>query len=118
VVSEALHNVPLNLPLSASDKTLSHGELVEALLAMDADVADAEAAALMGNLNFTSTYAFGKLLTEHLVNEAQLQVGGLTILTGSVSNACFAVAVVARDTCVQQAADGAPGECGSAAGES
>jgi hypothetical protein len=76
VVAEALHHVPLNLPLSAPHKTLSHGELVDALLGMDADTADAEAAALMDSINFTSTYAFGKLLTEHLVHEAQLQVGG------------------------------------------
>jgi hypothetical protein len=76
VVAEALHHVPLNLPFSAPHKTLSHGELVDALLGMDADTADAEAAALMDSINFTSTYAFGKLLTEHLVHEAQLQVGG------------------------------------------
>jgi hypothetical protein len=70
--------VPLSLPLSCPDKeTLTHGELVEALLAMPAADAEAEAAALMRQLNFTSTYAFGKLLTEHLVSEAQLQVRGL-----------------------------------------
>jgi hypothetical protein len=88
IVAEALHHVPLYLPLSAPDRTLTHEELVEALLAMDADVADAEAAALMGSLNFTSTYAFGKLLTEHLVNEAQLQVGS--------QHACADVAMFER----------------------
>uniref|UniRef100_A0A383W7M2 Fatty acyl-CoA reductase n=1 Tax=Tetradesmus obliquus TaxID=3088 RepID=A0A383W7M2_TETOB len=74
LVREELHNVPLSLPLSAPNEALTHSQLVEALLAMEADSADAEASALMASLNFTSTYAFGKLLTEHLVGEAQLEL--------------------------------------------
>jgi hypothetical protein len=74
IVREVLHHLPLSLPVTSPNTSLTHGELVEALLAMPAVEAEAEAAALMGALNFTSTYAFGKVLTEHLVNEAQLQV--------------------------------------------
>lgn len=39
---------------------------------MPAADADKHAADLMNGLNFTSTYAFGKLLTEQLVNEVHL----------------------------------------------
>lgn len=48
---------------------LSHGQLVDLLLSLSADEAAAEASALMARLNFVSTYAFGKLLTEQLVDD-------------------------------------------------
>jgi hypothetical protein len=51
-------------------KPLTHSQLVELLLSMPPHTAAEEAAALMDGLNFASTYAFGKHLTEHLFNEA------------------------------------------------
>jgi hypothetical protein len=47
---------------------LSHTQLVELLMSLPPDTAAAEAAALMSRLNMSSTYAFGKLLTEQLVD--------------------------------------------------
>lgn len=48
---------------------VSHSELVSLLLSLPADTAEQEAAALMARINFTSTYAFGKLLTEQLLDD-------------------------------------------------
>lgn len=49
---------------------LTHAQLVELLLSLPPEAAASEAAALMNRLNFASTYAFGKLLTELLVDDA------------------------------------------------
>ena len=48
---------------------LTHSQLVHQLLSMPPEVAQQEAAAVMSRLNFASTYAFGKLLAEHLVDD-------------------------------------------------
>lgn len=69
VVREHLHCLPLTL----GGRTLNHEKFVQAVLAMAPEEADRQVAALMASLNFTSTYAFGKLLTEHLVSEAALR---------------------------------------------
>jgi len=50
---------------------------VEQLLSSPPDTAAAEAAALMSRLNFASTYAFGKMLTEQLVDEADILPAGV-----------------------------------------
>jgi len=55
--------------------TLHYSELVDTLLAMPAETAAAEVAALMKRINFTSTYAFSKLLTEQLVDDSQALPG-------------------------------------------
>lgn len=55
------------LPLSLGGKALSHGELVAQLLALPAGEANVQARRLMERLNFASTYAFGKHLTEQMV---------------------------------------------------
>lgn len=49
---------------------LTHTQLVELLRSLPPEAAASEAAALMTRLNFASTYAFGKLLTELLVDDA------------------------------------------------
>lgn len=49
---------------------LSHADLVDVLMSLPADTAAAEASVIMSRLNMPSTYAFGKLLTEQLVDSA------------------------------------------------
>lgn len=44
-------------------------------MSMPADTADQEAAAIMSRLNFTSTYAFGKLLAEQMVDDPTVLPG-------------------------------------------
>eukprot|EP00879_Flechtneria_rotunda_P002618 GHRR01002820.1.p1 GENE.GHRR01002820.1~~GHRR01002820.1.p1 ORF type:complete len:370 (+),score=99.23 GHRR01002820.1:161-1270(+) len=73
-VAEVVHDLPLRLP--GDSRTLTHSQLVEALLAMPPSEANVQAMELMANLNFTSTYAFGKHLTEQLLNDpSSLQQG-------------------------------------------
>lgn len=50
-------------------KILKHAQLVDTLLALPPHTAAAEASALFKRLNFGSTYAFAKLLTELLVDD-------------------------------------------------
>lgn len=59
------------MPRAGDPSVLTHDQLVNLLLSLPPDKANMEAAALMGRLNFASTYAFGKLLTERdLINDA------------------------------------------------
>lgn len=51
-------------------RELSYAQLADLLLSMPPDTAAAEVAGIMSRLNFTSTYAFSKLLTEQLVDDA------------------------------------------------
>lgn len=47
---------------------LTHEQLVELLLSLPPDTAAAETSALMKRLGMPSTYAFGKTLTEQLID--------------------------------------------------
>lgn len=53
---------------------------MDLLLSLPPDTAAAEAAAMLACINFVSTYAFGKLLTEHLVNDASSLPGVAKII--------------------------------------
>eukprot|EP00775_Hariotina_reticulata_P007405 gene7405-7614_t len=64
-----------HLPLTINDAALSHAQLVSHLLALDAAEADKQVAELMQRLNFNSTYAFGKYLTELLVDDTTVRPG-------------------------------------------
>lgn len=61
----SLHHLPPGDP-----KELTYAELADLLLTLPADTAAEEVSHIMARLNFTSTYAFSKLLTEQLVNDA------------------------------------------------
>jgi hypothetical protein len=54
---------------SGDGKTMTHAQLVDALMGMTPAAADKEAATIMTRLHFASTYAFAKLLTEQLVDD-------------------------------------------------
>lgn len=57
-------------PAAAGDpRQLTYRDLTDLLLQLPAGTATSEAAGIMGRLNFTSTYAFSKLLTEQLVDD-------------------------------------------------
>jgi hypothetical protein len=60
---------------SSSSGSLGHSEYVAALLEMEPEQAEAEAAYLMQKLNFNSNYAFGKFLTELLVADSSIAAG-------------------------------------------
>jgi nucleoside-diphosphate-sugar epimerase len=60
---------------SSSGGSLGHAEYVAALLEMEPEQAEAEAAYLMQKLNFNSSYAFGKFLTEQLVADSSIAAG-------------------------------------------
>ena len=62
-------HVTLWLP-TGDPHMLSHAQLVDMLMSLPADTAAAEASSLMSRLHMPSTYAFGKLLTEQLVDAA------------------------------------------------
>jgi hypothetical protein len=60
------------LPAAAAagdPQELTYSQLTDLLLQLPAATAASEAAGIMGRLNFTSTYAFSKLLTEQLVDD-------------------------------------------------
>lgn len=63
------------LPLAVDGTPMSHGEYVAAMMAMSPEQANRHTAALMQSLNYTSTYAFGKHLTEQLVNSTCIGPG-------------------------------------------
>lgn len=63
------------LPLAVNGTPVSHGDYVAAMLAMQPDQANKVTAELMQSLNFTSTYAFGKHLTEQLVDSTCIRPG-------------------------------------------
>jgi hypothetical protein len=50
-------------------RTLTATQLVDHLLTVPADTAAAEASKVMSRINFVSTYAFSKLLTEQLLDD-------------------------------------------------
>lgn len=50
-------------------ESLTHSQLAKLLLSLKPDKADSEAQAIMARLNFKSTYAFSKLLTEQMVDD-------------------------------------------------
>jgi nucleoside-diphosphate-sugar epimerase len=60
---------------STSSSSLGHAEYVAALLEMEPEQAEAEAAYLMQKLNFNSNYAFGKFLTELLFADSSIAAG-------------------------------------------
>jgi hypothetical protein len=60
---------------SSSSGSLEHAEYVAALLEMEPEQAEAEAAYLMQKLNFNSNYAFGKFLTELQVADSSIAAG-------------------------------------------
>jgi nucleoside-diphosphate-sugar epimerase len=60
---------------SSSGGSLEHAEYVAALLEMEPEQAEAEAAYLMQKLNFNSNYAFGKFLTELQVADSSIAAG-------------------------------------------
>jgi hypothetical protein len=64
-----------NSSSSSSDSSLGHTEYVAALLEMEPEQAEAEAAYLMQKLNFNSNYAFGKFLTELLFADSIIAAG-------------------------------------------
>eukprot|EP00878_Enallax_costatus_P009179 GHUV01009596.1.p1 GENE.GHUV01009596.1~~GHUV01009596.1.p1 ORF type:complete len:597 (+),score=150.72 GHUV01009596.1:329-2119(+) len=70
IVKEEIHQLQLTLPGSSS--ALSHSQFVKCLLTFPRRDADRQAAAVMKQNNFSSTYALGKLLTEQLVNDVGL----------------------------------------------
>lgn len=63
------------LPLTVGGEAVSHGEYVAAMLAMEPEQANKQTLELMDSLNFTSTYAFGKHLTEQLVDSTVIRPG-------------------------------------------
>lgn len=82
VVKEQIYQLPLTLsstpgPAAAGKApgSMTHSELVEAVLAMSPEDAEHEVAQLMAQLNFNSNYAFGKYLTEQLFADATLSPG-------------------------------------------
>jgi hypothetical protein len=50
-------------------KELTYNELTDSLLHTTSTIAAAEVTSIMERLNFTSTYAFSKLLTEQLIDD-------------------------------------------------
>lgn len=71
----ATHNVPNQtflhlcvLLFAGHPNVLTSAQLVDYLLATDRDTAAAETSKIMSRINFVSTYAFSKLLTEQLVD--------------------------------------------------
>ncbi|KAF8068243.1 fatty acyl-CoA reductase [Scenedesmus sp. PABB004] len=71
VVKEQIYPVPLQV----GGVAMSHAEYVAAMLAMTPEQANKQTAELMAALNFTSTYAFGKHLTEQLVDATVIRPG-------------------------------------------
>ena len=63
---------------------LDHSQLVDVLLSLPTEEADLQAADLMRRLNFASTYAFGKLLTEQLVDDIYMPGVGKVIVRPSL----------------------------------
>jgi len=63
------------LPLEVNGEPTSHREYVAAMLSMDPATANKHTAELMQRLNFTSTYAFGKHLSEQLVDSTIIKPG-------------------------------------------
>jgi hypothetical protein len=63
------------LPLTINGTLVSHSEYVAAMLSMDSEQANKQTNELMRSLNFTSTYAFGKHLTEQLVDGTVIRPG-------------------------------------------
>ena len=72
---------PLLLPLPTLHPTtgdpheLSSAQLTDLLLSMPGEAADREVAQVMRRLNFCSTYAFSKLLTEQMVDDPAVLPG-------------------------------------------
>jgi hypothetical protein len=68
------------LPLTINGVDMSHAELVSHLLTLNAAQADKQVAQLMQCLNFNSTYAFGKYLTELLVDDTLVREGVANVI--------------------------------------
>lgn len=64
-----------DLPLSVNGSPMTHADYVAAMMAMTPEQANKKTAELMQSLSFTSTYAFGKHLTEQLVNSTCIRPG-------------------------------------------
>jgi hypothetical protein len=67
--------LPPHLLPPGDPKELTYAELADLLLTLPADTAADEVSHIMARLNFTSTYAFSKLLTEQLVDDADTLPG-------------------------------------------
>lgn len=59
----------MSLAAAGDLKALTACELADHLLAVDPDTAADEVQKIMARLNFVSTYAFSKLLTEQVVDD-------------------------------------------------
>jgi fatty acyl-CoA reductase len=71
IVKEQIYQIPL----SVGGISMTHTEYVAAMLAMEPDQANKHTLELMQRLDFTSTYAFGKHLTEQLVDATPIRPG-------------------------------------------
>lgn len=66
---------PCPLPATGDPHELSYAQLTDLLLSMPGEAADREVAQVMRRLNFCSTYAFSKLLTEQMVDDPAVLSG-------------------------------------------
>jgi hypothetical protein len=74
--SECPHHSLLPSLLPPGDpKELTYRDLTDLLLNMPGEAADKEVSKIMRRLNFTSTYAFSKLLTEQMVDDPAVLPG-------------------------------------------
>lgn len=88
VVVAGMNLQDYNKAADAGRLTVSHKEFVTSMLELPAEEADYQTDLVMQRLNFASTYAFGKYLTELLVEEYPLpsRVSKVMVRPSLISN--------------------------------